>query len=262
MKIRNYWIVLILFAMGLSNAIAQPVLHSIAELKMSLAFTDKSGTNGAAVAFNPSEKVYYAVMAGSEEFPLEKFDIFGNSIISAKAGIDVRGMWWNPKTKSLEMNAYGDYGYYKIELKENGDPMGIASKLVFGQNQPSEQSSAAFDPVKQQLFFYDNGVIYTYSLKSGKVRKKRLSLDIQADIVNINSTSMIFTGIKGLEYGVLNYVDGELLLFDKKHGKHSGTVNFIHNAPLSNALRFSYANKLVWLFNAEYGIWYGYEIFE
>ena len=244
-----------------SASYSQSALLGIAELKVSLAVSEKAGNNGTAVAYNPLENIYFAVFAGSEEFPMEKFDSLGGCLSSAKAGIDVRGMWWDPKTKSLEVNAFGDQGYFKMVLDENGNPAGEAINFIQGRKQPSEQNVAAFDPLKQRLFFYLDGTVYSYSLKNGKQGKKDLVLEIPVDLSQINSNSMIYTGIKGIEIGILNYIDSKLLLFDLKSGKLSGSVKFIHNAPMNEAFGFSYANNMVWLYNKEYRIWYGYKIF-
>jgi hypothetical protein len=262
MKMNRFCIITAFLLTGSLPLISQPAIRQTAELKTSLAFTMESGTNGSAVAFNPLEKVYYCVMAGNEEYPLEKLDLKGNHLAGAIAGVDVRGMWWNPKSGSLEVNAFGDLGYYKIDLEENGDPSGIVIQLVSGQNQPSEQSTAAFDPVKQKLFFCKDGIVFTYNLKNGRSSKKKIFLDIPVESEKINANTLIYTGIKGIEFGLLNYVDSELLLFDRKSGKNTGKVRFANNAPMGEALRFSYANQMVWLYNAEYRIWYGYDIFK
>jgi hypothetical protein len=242
--------------------IAQPVLRNLAELKLSLAFTKESGTYGTAVAFNPKENAYFAVIEGNKDYPLEKFDQNGSSISASVAGIDVRGMWWNPKTGALESNAFSGLGYYKLELSPNGDPIGTAIQILPGKNQPYEQSVGTFDPVKQEIFFYSIGAIYSYSRKNGKAGKRVLFLDLPVEIEKINNTSLIYTGIKGIEFGLLNFVDSEVLFFDKKTGRNTGIVSFIHNAPVNDTYCFSFANKLVWLYNSEYRIFYGYEIFK
>ncbi len=244
------------------QSFAQTELRETARLKTSLTLTMDGGTNGTSVAFNPLEKVYYTVIAGNESFPIEMFDLKGNSVSGTSAGIDVRGMWWNPKTKSLEANGYSELGYFRMDVNSENALLGTATELVSGMNQPSEQSVGAFDPTKQQVLFYNEGIVSNYSLKDGKAGKKPLSLDIPVDFMDLNSTTLIYTGVKGFEYGLLNYTYGEVLFFTRKGGKYAGSVVLPENAPLYDFFRFSYSNGLVWLFNAELREWYGYEVFK
>jgi hypothetical protein len=239
---------------------SQSDLFNTAQYKMSLIYVLEDGTNASAVAYDPSENVYYAVIAGNESFPLEKFDASGNSLYTSNAGVDTRGLWWNSKSKSLEINAYGDNGYYRVDLDGYGNLSGFAIQLVTGMNQPGEQSVAAFDDKKQLLYFFLDGAIYSYSVKNGKESKKHIYLDIPVSLDDINYTTVIYTGVKGKEFGLLNYVDGDILFFDKK-GKNTGSVNLPDDAPVNSYFRFSYANGLVWLYSTDYRTWYGYKIF-
>jgi hypothetical protein len=255
-------IVLLAFA-GLvftSQIYAQSELLGTAQYKLSLAFQLEDGTNASAVAFDPGNKVYYAVIAGNESFPLEKFDEYGNSLSTSNAGVDTRGMWWNPKTKSLELNAYGDNGYYRVEFDSYGNLSGSSFQLISGQNQPDAQSVAAFDEKKQLLYFYYDGAVYSYSFKNGKAGKKQVYLDIPVSTDDINYTTVIYTGIKGKEFGLLDYSDAKVLFFDRK-GKNTGTVRLPDDAEVNSYFRFSYANNMVWLYSVDNRVWYGYKIF-
>ena len=45
----------------------------VANEQLSLTFSNEEGTNGTSVAWNGTKKLYYAVIAGNDCFPLETF---------------------------------------------------------------------------------------------------------------------------------------------------------------------------------------------
>ena len=188
---------------------------------MALKFKGEDGTNASAVVWNPDKKVYYSVIAGNADFPLETFSQSGNVQYTGTAGVDTRGLWYNNSTSKLEGNGYGDVGYFFSNLNASGEPRS-AEVSCSGQNQPDGNCVAAFDGKK--LFFYYEGKIYSYSTK-GKAGKSFEAQNLPAGISVLNATTVVYTGRKGEEFGLLDYDAKRVYLLDKK-GKYKASVTF------------------------------------
>lgn len=61
-------------------------------------------------------------MAGNVDFSVSVFDVKGTRLspVSQKALFDIRGLWYNPATKTLQMNGYDNFGWaeYKLDAKD------------------------------------------------------------------------------------------------------------------------------------------------
>lgn len=57
-----------------------------AEEGSTLTFDQTSGAEGAGVAYNPNEHLYYAITGGNAFMPFETFDTLGNSLNQTNAG--------------------------------------------------------------------------------------------------------------------------------------------------------------------------------
>ncbi len=229
-----------------------------AQSVVTLSMDTESGSNGAGVAWNPEKKVYYAVFAGNASFPLVAFSSTGKKLDEFSAGFDVRGFWYNPKTNQIEGNGYGDGGWYSISLDGKGMP-GDANELLSGQHQPEAQAVGVLNPAKQTVIFYNEGEITTYS-RSGK-QGKTVELDLDFDeMEDLNYTSPIFTGAKGMEIGLLDVNTNRIFLFNMKSGKLGGSVDLPADAPTNAAFNFSYANGRVWIFDTDEREWLGYKV--
>ena len=215
-----------------------------------------NGTNGSAVAWDSKRKVYYAVIAGNADFPLEQFTEAGEFLLGSTALTDTRGLWYNPKTKTLEGNAAGELGLFKHQLGTDGDA--VATEVLFpGQNQPDFQSVGAINPKKQEIYFYYDDVFYRYSRKYGTVKASIMLYGYPADPADLNTTTVIFTGRKGEELGVLDHQANKVYLFNLK-GTYSATVQLPNDAISFKMFRFSYANGKIWLYDTQSRSWQGY----
>lgn len=229
---------------------AQKTLSKSIELH----FEQSTGTNGSVVAYHPNIGMYYAAIAGNEVFPLEVFNEHGINMKQAKTGFDARGIWYNTKTKRMEGNAQGG-GIYEIDLDESGNPS-AATKLSDKQMQPGEQSVGTFDSKKKLIVFYEAGYLHFFDSKKYSV-KKTLRLKVKVGLDNINLTSLIYTGIKGQEFGLLDHNMKQVLVFNRK-GEQTGSYQLPRNAITHTAFRFSYANNLVFLYDVNTRTWVGY----
>ncbi len=246
--------VLIVLLIGLSVVYAQKSYKAAEELTLEFALSD--GTNASAVTWNPVKKVYYSVIAGNATFPLETFDEFSEQFNTNEAGVDARGLWYNLKTKQLEGNGQGDVGIFAITFNNSGERKSVKI-LLEGKNQPENQSVGAFDSKKQIIYYYSNGVIYSYLRKNGKQKSAVKIADCPVDLSDINSTTVIFTGMKNQELGLLDYNSQKVYLFNLK-GKHNATINLPENAPTNDVFRFSFANNYIWLYDIDTRTWTGY----
>lgn len=267
---------LLFFVLNLkSNAQAEKNLKEV----MKLTITEQGGANGATVLWQPDLKRYYCPMAGNTDFPLQVFNAKGE-LISAPAQttfFDVRGMWYNPKTKKLYTNGYNESGWAEYQMDKKGMP--IAVKVLYeGLNQPDMQSVGTYDAAKNLVYFYNNNAVHIYDASSGAAtgsvitlipseQEKKTESDSSdvfdfmddEDLNNYNSTTVIYTGIKSQEFGLLNLSNKCIDLFDRATGKVTLKLMLPQEAPLNNMFNFSYANGMYWLFNKSTRIWTAYK---
>jgi hypothetical protein len=174
----------------------------------------------------------------------------------------MRGLWYNPKTKTLEGNCYADGGIVKIFLDDLGYATGGASAIFEGgEYQPDEQAVGVYDG-KKEILYYSAGMVLGYSRKSGKPTKTFLFPYLPVDVNDMNWSTMIYTGVKNMELGLLDIVSKKVYLFNRKDGDQTGTVQLPSDAVVYDAFNFSYANGYVFLFDKDERIWTGYKIFE
>jgi hypothetical protein len=245
-----------------STAISQDLIQYPAA-SLELKINGEGGKNGASVAYNPEAKLYYAVIAGNAQYPLETFAGNGYRVNEAEAYSDMRGLWWNSKAGTLEGNCYGEGGIVSIGLTGQGYA-GTGNMEIFsgGGCQPTEQSVGTFDPKKKEILYYTEGSVVGYSRKDGTMTSTFILLYLPADEIDINWTTLIFTGVKGMEFGLLDYYSKKVYLFSRKDGYHSGTVNLPADAMTYETFNVSYANGYVFLFDQDLRKWTGYKIFE
>lgn len=239
-----------------SNALyAEIIDHPKASL--TLHFEQKSGTNASSVTFNPKTNLYYAAFAGNSSYPLEVFDIEGKNIYQTSTGVDIRGLWWNKKSKSLEANCYSDGGIVSFPLNKQGFPSIGAQTLFEGvDHQPSANSCGVYDSKKKQTLYYKFGNIYKYA-KGNKVSTLNLPIKNKD---NINAQCMIYTGKKSMEIGLLDYVNKEVYLYNSKTGKKTAKITLPSDAITYSAFRFAFANNYVFLYDSDSRNWVGYQI--
>jgi hypothetical protein len=227
--------------------------------EITLAFQQSGGTNGSAVAWNPVQRIYYSVIAGNREFPLEVFDEQGRTIIQSEAGADMRGLWWNPKSKSLQGNCAGEEGWVETSCDLTGMPLGAPKVLIAGAFQPDFQSAGTYDVKKKKVVFYDKGALHIYNAKNGK-QGKSIALDLPVSAESVNFTSVGYTGQANYEFVLLDFERKNLYFFNRK-GKATGQSQLPKAAAAEPAFRFSFANGMAFLYDAELRTWTGYRVF-
>lgn len=230
--------------------------------------------NGAGVAWHAAEKKYFTAMAGNTGFNLGLYSAAGKRVSpdSMETGFDVRGIWYNPQEKAVQVNGYNDFGWGSYSLYK-GLP-GTPNILFEGLHQPDVNSVGAYDPARKQVVFLnDNLDAEAYDYKTGEsVRTLTLHLGARNDkaeeddesfrndvMANYNITTLVWTGIKGAEIGLLNVVNRQIELYNGLTGYLSRTLQLPEDAPAEALFNFAYANGYYWLFDKEKRAWIGFK---
>jgi hypothetical protein len=233
------------------------------KLSLSLELQSDAGFNGAAVAWHPLYEKYYTLIAGNAEFPIEVFDIKGKHLQTRDAGQDCRGLWYNFTYEYLEANTYETHDIISYEFEGDG---------FLSEDQPYEelyelpiwdpQAVIALDVERNSYVWYnyEENVLIFVSTETGD-EEEVLPLDLPVDKEFINSNTVIYTGITGAEYGLLNIDAKQVYLINKTDGKVSATVQLPAQAVVGDAFRFSFANGHVWIFDADERRWDGFKLY-
>jgi hypothetical protein len=253
---------------------AQPTpkaLKKIISLKMpKTAEDDMPGTRGASVAWHPGQKKYYAVFAGNVSYPLAVFDAKGTRLSDDEltAQFDVRGMWYNPVKKTIQLNGYDDMGWGEYKLDPKGIPTDI--EILFeGMNQPNEQSTGTYNTREKSIYFFnDDGTLSKYdastaeagddiTLHLGKTTENR---DFEnADVAKDYNLAAAYTDLPGSEIALLNHYTKTIELYSIRTGYKVKAFSLPEDSPVESRFNFSYTNGIYWLFDIEKRTWIGYK---
>ena len=247
---------------------AKPV-KKVLELKI----PREGGANAASVAWHPIQKKYYAAMAGNVAFCLAVYDATGKllSDVNQEALFDVRGLWYNPGTKTLQMNGYNDFGWGEYKLNDNGIPVDVGMLHEY-MNQSTKQSAGSYDPLRDVLYFFNaKGNIDKYNYEDATFKESiplHLGATTKAEIVEnetivdqYNTSSALYTSIAGAEIALLNYDKLEIELYNIATGYLTRRLKLPSDTkiPDSHWLNFAYCNGLFWLFDTDTRIWMGFK---
>lgn len=250
-------ILLVFLGMGLAGTQAQTI-ETYPEANLRMRVEGEGGRNGTAVVWNPKNKLYYTAIAGNGDFPLETFDENGKFIQTVKAGKDLRGMWWN-KTQ-LEANCYESGGISHIRIDNKAKATGVHEAIHVGMIQPDANSVGTYYEKKKEILYLYNGDVLGYSRTTGNSTSTFIDLELPVSVDHINSTTMIFTGIKKKEIGILNPDARKVYLFDLKTGEHTETITLPKSAITKDWFNWSYANGHIFIFENLTRTWTGYKI--
>lgn len=233
----------------------------------------EGGANAATVAWHPVQKKYYAAMAGNVDYCMAVFDVNGKLLSKPeqKTLFDVRGFWYNPASNTLQTNGYNDFGWGEYKLDSKGIPIEIKTYYQ-GLHQPDEQSVGAYNPKEKEVYFFNTeGNIEKYDftngeyvedieLHLGQTKEEADSMFDNYDFLDsYNNTSVIYTGVKGAELGLLNHSDHQIELYNIETGYISQKLTLPEDAPAKEFLNFAFSNGIYWLFDNEARVWKGYK---
>ncbi|QQR87318.1 MAG: T9SS type A sorting domain-containing protein [Flavobacteriales bacterium] len=229
------------------------------KLPDSLIFTSTGANSNATVVWHPVKARYYSLRPGNAAFPLETW-VAGSStsVCTATAGIDSRGMWYNPATNTIERNCFGALGWATFGIDAASCATGASTIIFPGQLQATVQSCSAFDPVLGEV------LSYAAATTSVQFRSRATGALVQTLVLtgtsfaNVNTESIIWTGQVGYEIGLLDYVAKRVLLFNRATGAFTGQSQLPASAVTHSQFRFCYTNNRVWLFTATTRKWNAY----
>ena len=252
-------LVLTLLVSGLATvASAQwtPAVNAV-KLPDSLVFVSAGTVSNTALVWHPVAQRYYSVRVGNVSFPLETWlPTGGLSIAQTTAGVDTRGMWYNPATAQIERNAFATVGWVTMDIDGALNALNTYTVLFPGQLQPNAQSLGVFEPATNSVLFYAAGNLQVRSRATGLV-VQTLALT-GTSLATINANCLIYTGQVGYEIGLLDYVNKRVLLFDRATGVFSGMSQLPASAVTASSYRYGYANERFWLFNSTTKTWNAY----
>jgi hypothetical protein len=214
------------------------------------------GKRGAAVVWHPVQKKYYAAFAGNETFPLGVFDLSGKRL----SGQD--------QTALVD----SDIGWFSHKLDSKGIP--VESEIyASGMNQPSEQSIGVFNAKSNLVYFLNGQHIYAYNadamneedstirLYPGISKKENIDEEDDGEYISedYSSNVLIYTGIPKAEFGLLNVVEKQVELYNRKTGLLTQKLKLPADLPTWPAFNFSYTNGTCWAFDMDTRIWTGYK---
>lgn len=230
----------------------------------------EGGANGASVVYHPKEKLYYAAQAGNASFPLVIFDESGTVVSPPEqtALIDIRGLWYNPRSREIGGNGYAQNGWFNYELNKKGmvEAINIFKK---GRYQPDDHSPGVLNTEDNEVLFLNGLNIDCYST-DGVEKRKTIQLYIgkktpaDAGTVssfenNYNTRSLIYTGRQEAEIGLLNITERQVELYNIKTGYMTKIVKLPLNFKPESFFNFSYCNDVFWVFNKNTRYWLGFK---
>lgn len=267
-------IILFLLIPFLTNAQLVKELKKTIELVMPKKAGDElCGTRGAGVAWHPGQKKYYAAFAGNTGFPLAVFNESGKRLSDEDLTCmnDLRGIWYNSKTKMLSGNGFNELGWFSYTLDMAGIP--TSSKVyAAGMNQPGDQSVGTYNAKADHVYFLEGQRIYVYTedgmqdedstirLYAG-INKKEAVNEGDPSIMpkDYNSTFLAFTGISKAELAILNTTEKQVELYNRKTGLLTQKLRLPADLPTWDFFNFSYSNGTYWAFDQETRTWTGYK---
>lgn len=262
MRLRHFPPLLLAILLGGTQLRAQVTPAAFAtKLPDSLVFVSATATNHATVVWHPVRQRYYSLRIGSTAFPLETWlPTGGLSIAQTTCGIDSRGLWYNPGTGQVERNCLNALGWATVDIDASSNALSTYTQLFTGMNQPNGQSIGSYDPVLDQVVFYNAGNAYFYARATGLL-VQTLPLT-GATFTNVTLYSVGWTGRAGYEILLVDYVTKQALLFNRATGAFSGMSQLPAATATHSQFRFSYTNNRLWFFNSTLRKWNAYCIWE
>jgi hypothetical protein len=228
---------------------------------ITLKLQSSEGTNGCALAWNPSTSCYYSVIAGNSDFPIDVFSADGRQIQSIAARMDLRGFWHNPTYGMMEGNTYENMDIATYLYLTDGTIDEADEPLIELYELPITSSQAAlslnFKENKYIWFDYENNKIKQINPETG-AEDGELTLNLPVAKENLNSTTVGYTGVEGAEYALLNFQEKVVYLINASTGSPTLTLKLPKDAVTHEMFRFSYANDHIWLYDIESRTWTGY----
>ena len=259
----------------LLNAQVVKTLKKTIELNMPKTAKDSMcGTRGAAVAWHPVLKKYYAAFAGNGGYPLAVFDVAGKRLSGddLTCMADLRGLWYNPTLKKMCGNGYNETGWVNYKHDAKGIPESY-EVYIEGMNQPEAQSIGTYNAKSNMVYFLKGQNIYVYSpdgmqevdstfrLYPGVSRNEDKQQNDDGALISedYSYNILIYTGIPKAEFALLNIRQKQVELYNRKSGLLTQKLKLPADIELWDGFNFSYANGTYWAFDQNTRKWTGYK---
>lgn len=228
---------------------------------ITLKIVGEDGTNSGGVAYNPNFKLYYVVMCGNADFPLEVFSEDGKPYYQTTAEFDLRGIWYNTEFNTIEGNLYEYHDIIEYLVNDDDGTPYDPAEVIWELPVYDAQAAISYNTIDTVyvVYNYEEGIISEFETQNGD-HLRDISLELPVESVEINSTTVVYTGIDGAEYGLYNFTKKEVYFINKESGKVATTVKLPKDAPERDFLNFSFANGHIWLFDIENRTWIGYKV--
>ncbi|HNP54562.1 MAG TPA: hypothetical protein PKK69_08085 [Ferruginibacter sp.] len=275
-------LIILLLAINLFSFAQTPAKTASRSLKKVLtllmprkAEDEMPGTRGACVAWHPVQKKYYASMAGNYQYPMGVYYATGKRLSAPDAScqIDTRGLWYNTASGMIEGNTYakaepGGLFAYRLDAK------GLLLQTMLYLNGtviPADNAVGAYDATNHRIIYLVGNEVTSYDAADGKFissttiqwghTKQQGPVDLSNEQLadDYNSTSVVYTGIKGAEWGLLNTNEKRLELYNEADGYLSRTWQFPTTAVLNSTFNLAYCNNILWSFDMDTRTWVGYQ---
>lgn len=218
-----------------------------------------SGNARTGVAWYPTENLYYSVVAGTPNYPIETFAATGGAALSSSVQVgDYRGFWYNPLLGTVEGNTFNSVGIFRHNLHPvTGYAVGTATNLLSG-TMPNSQSCGAYDPSADQVLYYNGGTIYKHSRSTGLQASTVAVTGLPAG--NISIYSLGYTGVAGSEVCLYDYTNQSVRFVNYNTGAYVSSCQLPPSAPTPGSYRMGYANNRIFLYDQPALAWYGYKV--
>ena len=216
-------------------------------------------SNRSAVAFYPTQNIYYSVNQGSSSNPIETFSYTGGAHLSSTLQTaDYNGFWYNFNLGILEGNVFNQSSIIQHSINPVNSFALATTSIVAPASMPASQSCGQFDLVNNQIIYYNASTLYKYSRTTGALSSFLTIMGLPS--TSINSTSIIYLGIPGSEVGVYDYLNKRIYFINYATGVYSGSCQLPSSAPTPTSLGVSYANNRLFLFDSANLRWFGYRL--
>ncbi|MBK7213327.1 MAG: hypothetical protein IPH88_08585 [Bacteroidales bacterium] len=236
--------------------------HSLLSIALFLSVLSQAQTSMPAKVFREDAQTHNMHIASDGKFlytcnggvpdkgQISKFSLSGEKIASYPMELDMRSIVFNNADGKLYVSTY-DKQIYRIN-----DLMMGNCKAVFSFEDRDGQSVPGIDPKGKYFYFYENGDVYLYAAKNGKLKKKISGLGDTPGSPLENSTiavdkNYMYTWSPDEQKVFAYTLKGK---FVKSFKLNQGNYSFSLSA----------ANDMIWVSidgNYDTGTWYGYSLF-
>ena len=232
--------------------------HQYAYPDIRLKLQSNLGQRASTIIFDPERQQYITFWVGNREFDAEVFDINGKPIYAGAAHVDTRGIWLGKKGKRIETNAYLS-GVEAIALDDKGFPTGKHTIINHLHEPPTADAAATLDTDSRQLIYLVSPGAWVYTMR-GKAKKPIRFKGLPVAWKAINQNQVLYTGWRGKELGLVDFVSKKVYLFDKQTGMFSASISLHPKIVVPKHFGIGFANGLLWLFDEQKREWIGYNL--